>query len=137
MEKACQHRLEPLRVLIQVNTSGEPRKFPLAYSMANMAEKGGVEPEDLIQVAKHIASSCPHLQLAGIMTIGAFDRVEKPNPDFVKLMECKSILLQAMPELGEVEVSMGMSNDFEEAIEIGSTNVRIGSTLFGARNYNT
>ncbi len=94
-----------------------------------------MEPEELIQVAQHIEHQCPHLQLAGIMTIGAFDRVEKPNPDFVKLMECKALLQQALPELGEMEVSMGMSGDFEEAIEMGSTNVRIGSTLFGARNY--
>jgi uncharacterized pyridoxal phosphate-containing UPF0001 family protein len=133
MDKACHHRLEPLRILIQVNTSGEARTFFINQLIC--VEKGGVEPEELIQVARHIKQQCPHLQLAGCMTIGAFDRVEKPNPDFVKLMECKALLQQAMPELGEMEVSMGMSGDFEEAIEMGSTNVRIGSTLFGARNY--
>jgi uncharacterized pyridoxal phosphate-containing UPF0001 family protein len=49
------------------------------------------------------------------------------------LAECRKKLLEQMPELGDLEMSMGMSSDYEHAIQLGSTNVRVGSTIFGAR----
>ena len=57
-----------------------------------------------------------------------------PNPDFLCLRKCRDDLCK---ELGKdwktVNLSMGMSNDFEHAIELGSSNVRVGSSLFGVR----
>jgi uncharacterized pyridoxal phosphate-containing UPF0001 family protein len=46
-------------------------------------EKGGIEPDDIFDVAKHIKTSCTKLNLLGLMTIGMIDRDETPNPDFV------------------------------------------------------
>ena len=57
-----------------------------------------------------------------------------PNPDFVKLIETRDFICRGLnlrPE--DYELSMGMSGDFEHAIELGSDNVRIGTTIFGAR----
>lgn len=123
--KNLQHRLP---VMIQVNTSGE-------------ANKNGVEPEATIGVLRHINTKCDKLKFAGLMTIGALARSlaakdEEDNPDFRKLLEvrneiCKSENLKP----SEVELSMGMSNDYGEAINLGSTNVRVGSSIFGSRNY--
>ncbi|KAK4694600.1 PLP dependent protein, partial [Lecanoromycetidae sp. Uapishka_2] len=116
----------PLRVFVQINTSGE-------------SEKSGVEPEVAAALCRHIREQCPHLKLQGLMTIGAIARSQaakegEENEDFVKLREVRD---QVAKELdvgqGELELSMGMSEDFESAIRCGSNEVRVGSTIFGER----
>jgi pyridoxal phosphate enzyme (YggS family) len=120
MNKAWNHD-HPLSIFIQINTSEEENK-------------GGMSPNDGPQVALHIEKNCPKLKLQGVMTIGAFDRDPNlTNPDFIKLMECAKAVEVALKR--PIEVSMGMSNDFEQAIEMGSTNVRVGSSIFGERVY--
>uniref|UniRef100_A0A1E1XA47 Pyridoxal phosphate homeostasis protein n=1 Tax=Amblyomma aureolatum TaxID=187763 RepID=A0A1E1XA47_9ACAR len=116
--------LPPLNVMVQVNTSGEE-------------QKNGIEPGDASQLVKFLMKECPSLKFAGLMTIGMAEHDNTgPNPDFVCLAKCRE---QVCNELGlkvsDVELSMGMSADFEEAIRMGSTNVRVGSTIFGQRNY--
>ncbi|KAK5718563.1 hypothetical protein LTR15_008294 [Elasticomyces elasticus] len=116
-----------LRVLVQVNTSGE-------------AEKSGVEPGETAALCKHVREKCPHLQLAGLMTIGAIARsresasADSVNEDFVALRETRD---KVASELGvaaeDLELSMGMSSDFEAAIGQGSDEVRVGTTIFGER----
>jgi PLP dependent protein len=90
-----------LKVLIQVNTSGE-------------AEKNGIEPEKAIELFEFIENKCNALQCSGLMTIGAFgfDYSKGPNPDFVCLMEC----LNHLPNPEKLQVSFGMSDDFEQAV---------------------
>ncbi|ORY38646.1 hypothetical protein BCR33DRAFT_720656 [Rhizoclosmatium globosum] len=119
-EVAKLHRETPLNVFVQVNTSGEE-------------SKGGVEPKDCVDVAKHIVERCQNLKLAGLMTIGSWDNshAEGTNPDFKLLTECRDKVKEALGV--ELELSMGMSDDFELAIKMGSTNVRLGSCIFGAR----
>lgn len=118
---------EKLRVLVQVNTSGE-------------TEKSGVNPDEATALCRHVRQKCPHLQLAGVMTIGALARsqaassAEEENEDFVKLKQVRD---KVAAELGmakeELELSMGMSQDFESAIALGSDEVRVGTTIFGER----
>ncbi|GAB6023309.1 hypothetical protein CHUAL_008112 [Chamberlinius hualienensis] len=116
---------EPLNVLVQINTSGED-------------SKSGVSPQDATSQAIYIRNNCPHLRFSGFMTIGSFDwdLSKGPNPDFEMMLKCRE---NASKELGinisEMDLSMGMSVDYENAIEMGSTNVRIGSTIFGNREY--
>lgn len=126
IEKAEQNKESPLRVFVQVNTSGEE-------------EKSGVEPQDAADLCRHIRDSCPHLHLQGVMTIGAIARSKetaegKENEDFITLRDARD---KVATELGigqeELELSMGMSNDFESAIRCGSNEVRVGSTIFGER----
>ncbi|PQE09992.1 family pyridoxal phosphate enzyme protein [Rutstroemia sp. NJR-2017a BVV2] len=111
----------PLLIHIQINTSGE-------------TSKSGVSPgPDATALCKHVLSECPNLKLAGLMTIGAIARSKEggENEDFKVLREERDRLQE---ELGvDLELSMGMSNDFEEAVRQGSGEVRIGSTIFGER----
>lgn len=126
-EKAKEVGDKKLRVLVQINTSGE-------------TEKSGVEPGDAaVELCKHIRDSCPHLELGGLMTIGAIARskattAETENEDFDTLRKCRD---EVAEELGvdkeTLELSMGMSSDFEAAIRQGSTEVRVGTTIFGER----
>uniref|UniRef100_A0A7S2V490 Pyridoxal phosphate homeostasis protein n=1 Tax=Fibrocapsa japonica TaxID=94617 RepID=A0A7S2V490_9STRA len=123
LNKACMAigREAPLGVMVQVNTSGE-------------TQKSGVAPEDCLDLARHISESCPSLKFQGLMTIG---RLGDPSPDcFQCLLDCRKQVSEALG-LGEeeLEMSMGMSGDLELALEMGSTNVRVGSTIFGARTY--
>ncbi|TPX45992.1 alanine racemase [Synchytrium endobioticum] len=124
MNKALAAWTRPLRVFVQVNTSGE-------------SSKGGVEPHDLLAVATHVLDKCPKLKLAGLMTIGAPENGDKdPNPDFMTLQSCRDTVLESHKDRSlSLELSMGMSDDFENAIKAGSTNVRVGSKIFGARQY--
>ncbi|XP_062077624.1 uncharacterized protein LOC133782365 [Humulus lupulus] len=112
----------PLKVLVQVNTSGEP-------------SKSGVDPSGVVELAKHVKLHCPNLLFSGLMTIGMPDYTSTPE-NFRTLSNCR---LEVCKTLGlteeQCELSMGMSGDFEQAIEMGSTNVRIGSTIFGPREY--
>lgn len=90
-----------LKVLIQVNTSAED-------------EKNGVEPEKVPELCDFITNKCKSLDLQGLMTIGAygFDYSKGPNPDFIALLEC----LDHVPRPESLELSFGMSDDFERAV---------------------
>ncbi|KAI8992618.1 YggS family pyridoxal phosphate enzyme [Pilobolus umbonatus] len=113
-------RTEPLRVYVQVNTSEEDAK-------------SGVDMSSVVDVCRHIIDKCPGLNLHGLMTIGMFGRDPSlPNPDFKSLMECKAKVEKELG-IGSMEVSMGMSSDYLEAMKEGSTNIRVGTTLFGGR----
>ena len=125
LDTACaeSQRTEPLSVMLQVNTSGEESKF-------------GLPPgEDCLDLARHVVEACPQLRLAGLMTIGKPDYTSEPE-NFLCLARCRDALYSALGlPAGSLELSMGMSGDFEQAIEMGSDNVRVGSTIFGAREY--
>uniref|UniRef100_A0A8C6JK54 Pyridoxal phosphate homeostasis protein n=1 Tax=Melopsittacus undulatus TaxID=13146 RepID=A0A8C6JK54_MELUD len=114
-----------LKVMVQVNTSGEDSKH-------------GLPPGDTTAAVEHIINKCPNLEFVGLMTIGSVghDLSKGPNPDFQMLLSLRKEVCEKLSlPIEKVELSMGMSTDFQHAIEVGSTNVRIGSTIFGERNY--
>jgi PLP dependent protein len=109
---------EPLNVLIQVNIDGE-------------ASKSGCSPADIDTIAEAIFNA-PRLKLRGLMAI------PEPSPDLEKrrasFQQLDTLFEQLKRRYTECDtLSMCMSDDFELAIEQGSTLVRIGSALFGAR----
>ncbi|PIN25565.1 Proline synthetase co-transcribed protein [Handroanthus impetiginosus] len=111
-----------LKVLVQVNTSGE-------------ASKSGLRPSECVDLSKHVKLGCPNLEFSGLMTIGMPDYTSTPE-NFKTLLNCRTEVCKALGMAeSQCELSMGMSGDFEQAIEVGSTNVRIGSTIFGPRDY--
>ncbi|GAB4849626.1 hypothetical protein Ancab_004420 [Ancistrocladus abbreviatus] len=113
---------KPLKVLVQVNTSGE-------------ISKSGVDPSGCVELAKHVKLGCANLEFSGLMTIGMPDYTSTPE-NFKTLLNCRTAVCKALGIAEEqCELSMGMSSDYELAIEMGSTNVRIGSTIFGPRDY--
>jgi len=109
-----------LRVFTQVNTSGED-------------SKSGVTPgKACVELCQHILTECPHLELAGLMTIGAAGDLSC----FETLKSCREeVAKEVGVDVRSLELSMGMSGDYEAAILAGATNVRVGSTIFGARDY--
>lgn len=111
-------------VLLQVNVSGEE-------------SKGGFEPGEVAANLQEILEGCEHLFIEGFMTMAPFVEPEQARPSFRALRELRDSMLSKISHkrLGGRHLSMGMSNDFEVAVEEGATMVRVGSSLFGARNY--
>lgn len=107
-----------LSIFIQVNTSGEDTK-------------SGVEPSGVVVLCQEISDECPLLVIQGLMTIGAPGDLTC----FDTLGECRNEVQEALSPIAPLELSMGMSGDYEQAIARGATNVRVGSTIFGARDY--
>ncbi len=108
-------------VLIQVNTSTEPSKY-------------GIEPNQTLDFIES-ALTYAHVRIKGLMTIGAFlPNPEAVRPMFVLLRRLKEkILAQQLPDVDMEYLSMGMTNDFEVAIEEGANLVRIGTAIFEKR----
>jgi|TARA_B110000091_G_C13665752_1_gene411616 uncharacterized pyridoxal phosphate-containing UPF0001 family protein len=75
---------------------------------------------------------CPHLSFRGLMTIGKYGG--DATLDFQALVSCREDVATALEvNVEELELSMGMSSDYDLAISLGSSNVRVGSTIFGNR----
>jgi PLP dependent protein len=111
--------LGQLRVLVEVRVEHE-------------AEKSGVEITQLSELAEEILK-LPRLDFAGLMCIPPlFEDGEKARPYFCRLRELRDAL-QAQLGRALPVLSMGMSHDFEAAIEEGATEIRVGTALFGAR----
>ncbi|MGR5134209.1 YggS family pyridoxal phosphate-dependent enzyme [Vibrio alfacsensis] len=112
--------LKPLQVLIQVNTSGEE-------------SKSGVADAEIFELAELI-SRLPNLTLRGLMSIPAnVPDYASQLRAFTQLAQLKQKLALQYPDVDTL--SMGMSGDMNAAIEAGSTMVRIGTAIFGERDY--
>ncbi|KAF9001519.1 proline synthetase associated protein [Cyathus striatus] len=141
-------RTTPLRVLLQVNTSGEETKSGLVP----LESVDGASSSQLAQLACHIINECPKLRFEGLMTIGALEQSlhaaeTDENSDFEKLKRTRdnlrSYLISQFGEAsvgkwgdetsGKLLLSMGMSSDFEAALKAGSDIVRVGTGIFGSR----
>ena len=114
--------LAPLQVCIQVNIDGG-------------ATKAGVAPEDVLELARQL-QALPGLRLRGLMTI------PEPAADFAAALAVHlraRALMEALNAqgLGLDTLSMGMTGDLEAAVHAGSTMVRVGTAIFGGRNYAT
>ena len=95
--------------------------------LAKETTKNGIDENDLPQLIEFL-QTCERLKFAGLMIIPPFfDEVEKARPYFKRLREIRDEVLPGG------ELSMGMSNDFEIAVEEGATLVRVGTAIFGAR----
>ncbi|GAM64470.1 hypothetical protein yggS [Vibrio ishigakensis] len=110
----------PLQVLIQVNTSAEE-------------SKSGVNEQEVLELAKSI-SELPNITLRGLMSIPA--NVQNYQQQLEAFNELKALFEQLKAQYPQVDtLSMGMSGDMQAAVEAGSTMVRIGTAIFGARDY--
>jgi pyridoxal phosphate enzyme (YggS family) len=121
LDKPLQALGRSLDVLVQVNTSGEESKF-------------GLPPDEVEGFVKQLPAFSS-LRVRGLMTLALFSEdAAMVRPCFVRLRELRDRLRQDAPDgIAMDELSMGMSGDFEFAIEEGSTIVRVGQAIFGAR----
>lgn len=114
-------------VLIECNLSGEETKF--GYPLWDE----DVWPEFLKDVAALL--EFPHLEIQGLMTMPPYHPdPENSRPYFKKLLRLREFLSREFPRASWQELSMGMSNDYEVAIEEGATIVRVGTAIVGSRN---
>jgi pyridoxal phosphate enzyme (YggS family) len=119
ISKRCEQAAKRMPVLLEVNLAGEAGKF-------------GYRPEQLLAELKEL-NQLPRIEIHGLMTVPPWSPdAENSRPHFHQLRElkirCEEILGAPLPHL-----SMGMSGDFEVAIEEGATIIRVGTALFGRR----
>jgi PLP dependent protein len=109
-------------ILLEVNQAGE-------------ITKGGASADALLALTREVAR-LPYLRIRGLMTIPPFfDDPEGARPYFRELRRLSQVIAEAeIPGVEMAELSMGMSGDFEAAIEEGATLVRVGTALFGRRS---
>ncbi len=121
LERRLQAEGRALDVFVQVNTSGEASKY-------------GLSPEDVPAFLRALPAF-PALRVRGLMTLALFSaEAERVRQCFILLSTLRDQLRQSAPSsIGLDELSMGMSGDFEIAIEEGATVVRVGQAIFGAR----
>ncbi len=121
LSQACEELGKVLSVLIQVDLGGEVTKF-------------GAEPAAIMEIAG-AASELKGIRIDGLMTIPPFfEDPDLSRPYFARLRELRDKLESEMPGcLGQKHLSMGMSHDFEAAIQEGASIVRIGTAIFGTR----
>ena len=125
IEKEATKKEIQVNILIEVNYAGEASKY-------------GVKPEDTAALVKEIASSFRHIKVKGLMTIAPFVSDPEQNRPIFKgmrelLLDIKS---QNIDNVDMSILSMGMTNDYIVAIEEGATMVRVGTAIFGERDYN-
>jgi PLP dependent protein len=104
-------------------------------NIAGETTKGGTTADALLTLVHEVAK-LPHLKIKGLMTLPPFcDDPEGARPYFRELRRLAGVIAEAeLPGVRMTELSMGMSGDFEAAIEEGATLVRVGTALFGGRN---
>jgi len=114
LSKRAEQNSRTIDVLLEINVAGE-------------ATKEGIAPSECEELLKRISEDAPSLFVRGLMTIAPFEEnPEKVRPYFRELRRLRD-------EFGLRDLSMGMTNDFEVAIEEGATMIRVGSALFGER----
>lgn len=122
LSKQRPEHMAPLNILLEVNVSNE-------------ASKAGFNETDLMAVVPEILA-LPNLCLRGLMAIPQkAESLEAQRKPFKKMRALLSQLQEAYPDAQQDSLSMGMSADLEAAIAEGSTMVRIGTDIFGARDY--
>jgi len=121
LDKRAAQNQRTLKVLLEVNVSGE-------------VSKNGVEPSRVPELVRQI-SLMPNLDVQGLMTMPPFfENPEDARPYFIALRELRDkIASENIPGIQMKELSMGMTGDFEVAIEEGATIIRVGRAIFGER----
>jgi PLP dependent protein len=140
---ACQlfdwiHSVDSLHLAEKIDHAGAAlgRKLPVLIEvhLGEETSKFGVEEDDLVRLAEQVGA-LPSVELRGLMTLPPFfDDPQEVRPFFRRLRELAGrIEARKLPGVSMRELSMGMSHDFEIAIEEGATIVRVGTAIFGER----
>jgi pyridoxal phosphate enzyme (YggS family) len=127
LDRLCADRPEPLPVLLEFNVSGESSKYGFA---ADQWQVGHELPATLLVDLEEIVT-LPYLRVEGVMTMAPIvTNAEEARPVFVRLRQLRDALAVAFPQATWRHLSMGMTDDFEVAIEEGATLVRVGRAIF-------
>lgn len=123
IQKEYENQNKMAKILIEVNVAKEETKF-------------GLLPEETEDIIREIAKM-PNIQVCGLMTIAPF--VENPEENRIHFCNLRKLLVDIngknIDNISMTELSMGMTGDYEIAIEEGATFVRVGTGIFGSRQY--
>lgn len=123
INREAQKKQTACDILLEVNIAGEDSKF-------------GLKPEEVLETAKQIAV-LPYVHIRGLMTVAPF--VENPEENRIHFQKMKKLMVDIkqknIDNVSMEILSMGMTGDYEVAIEEGATMVRVGTGIFGERNY--
>lgn len=126
------HSVDTLRLLDEINKqAGKFNKTMdvlLQVNISHEETKHGFHAQEIEDVVSYIKNNLPHVHPIGLMTMAPHTTPEATRPVFRSLKELQILIQKSHPEI--VELSMGMSNDYQIALEEGSTIIRIGSLLF-------
>ena len=134
------HTVDSLKLLREINKQAAKHdriiNCLLQIKIAEEEHKFGLDHQDaLLLLAKDIQATLPHVSIVGLMGMASFtDNKTQIETEFKKLSTLHKEFIKQHPQL--TVLSMGMSSDYTLALDHGSTMVRIGSSIFGARNYN-
>lgn len=125
IEKEAAKRDMVANVLIEVNYAEEDSKF-------------GLNKDEVIKLVKDISTTLPHVKIKGLMTIAPYvENPEDNRPIFKGMRQLSLDIISENIDNVDMEIlSMGMTNDYKVAVEEGATIVRVGTAIFGERNYN-
>ena len=131
------HSVDSLRLAQEIEKeaakAGKTIPILIEINIGREESKSGLAEEELPALAAAVAQ-LPHLRLRGLMAVApATPNPEDSRPYFRRMRELQQELQRTYPDC--TELSMGMTGDFEAAIEEGATMVRVGTAIFGARNY--
>lgn len=135
------HSVDSFEIAIQLSARAvlEDRTIPvlIEVNISQEESKEGVESSEAEPLVAAIAEGCPGLELRGLMGMASYEEVPaRTTGQFEVLRSLRESIKERHPELKAFkELSMGMTNDFDVAIEEGATMIRIGSALFGERTY--
>ena len=134
------HTVDSLKLLREINKQAAKHdrviNCLLQIKIAEEEHKFGLDHQDALQLlAKDIQATLPHVSIVGLMGMASFtENKTQIETEFKKLSTLHQKFIKQHPQL--TVLSMGMSSDYTLALDHGSTMVRIGSSIFGARNYN-
>ena len=134
------HTVDSLKLLREINKQAAKHdrviNCLLQIKIAEEEHKFGLHHQDAsLLLAKDIQATLPHVSIVGLMGMASFtDNKTQIETEFKKLSTLHQEFIKQHPQL--TVLSMGMSSDYTLALDYGSTMVRIGSSIFGARNYN-
>lgn len=124
IEKEAQKKNVTVNILVEVNVANEDTKF-------------GLNTEEVINIVTEI-SKFPHVLIKGLMTVAPFVENPEDNREIFKTLKQLSVDInnKNIDNVCMDVLSMGMSNDYQIALQEGATMVRVGTSIFGERNYN-
>lgn len=135
------HSVDSLRLANQIETEFAKKdrtaNILIEVNMAEEESKFGVSAKDTLKLIKEI-SALPHIKIQGLMTIAPYTKNPETNREYFSKMKKLSVDIREknIDNVNMNVLSMGMTGDYQVAIEEGATMIRVGTGIFGERNYN-
>lgn len=135
------HSLDSQRLAREIEKEAEKQDITvpvlIEINIGKEASKSGFFPEEAAVQIEQLVQACPHIRVQGLMCVApAVKKAEEARSYFRRMQKLRQEIVQRqIPGVRMDELSMGMTGDFEVAIEEGATMIRVGTAIFGERDY--